>query len=111
MFYPDYKSVEAIEQIDRYRRFWDHEPATYKGLTVVEITDAGAGTIKGLYIGENPAMSDPDQGQPAFCGSNICVQDPFLTETVLRRCDLLPAPFPRRTASPTPTDGFSVGVA
>ena len=86
MFYPDYKSVEATEQIDRYRRFWDHEPATHEGLTVVEITDAMAtGTIKGLYImGENPAMSDPDQGHTRAALArleHLVVQDLFLTET------------------------------
>ncbi|MED5336560.1 MAG: molybdopterin-dependent oxidoreductase, partial [Pseudomonadota bacterium] len=110
MFYPDYKSVEAIEQIDRYRQFWDHEPATHKGLTVVEITDAmAAGTIKGLYImGENPAMSDPDQGHTRAALArleHLVVQDLFLTETAAFADVILPASaFPEKDGTFTNTD-------
>ena len=110
MFYPDYKSVEAIEQIDRYRRFWDHELATHKGLTVVEITDAvAAGTIKGLYImGENPAMSDPDQGHARAALArleHLVVQDLFLTETAAFADVILPASaFPEKDGTFTNTD-------
>ena len=63
MYYPDYKSVENIDIRGQYENFWGQTLDPKRGLTVVEIVDAiHAGEIKGMYImGENPAMSDPDQ--------------------------------------------------
>jgi formate dehydrogenase major subunit len=63
MFYPDYKSVESEEARRRYEAFWGTELDPKRGLTVVEIMNAiRAGDIRAMYIlGENPAMSDPDQ--------------------------------------------------
>ncbi|MEM7378093.1 MAG: molybdopterin-dependent oxidoreductase, partial [Pseudomonadota bacterium] len=63
MFYPDYKSVESDDMIERYTDFWGTELDPKRGLTVVEVMDAvHAGTVRGMYVlGENPAMSDPDQ--------------------------------------------------
>ena len=63
MFYPDYKSVTDTDQLNRWQDFWDTDLDKEKGLTVVEITEAMYDRkIKGAYImGENPAMSDPDQ--------------------------------------------------
>src|SRR3546814_19443257 len=63
MVYPDYRSVELDEVREFYEKFWGTELNPKRGLTVVEIVDAIiAGEIKGMYVmGENPAMSDPDQ--------------------------------------------------
>ena len=63
MYYPDYMSVENPDIRGQYENFWGQTLDPKRGLTVVEIIDAiHAGQIKGMYImGENPAMSDPDQ--------------------------------------------------
>src|SRR3546814_8282425 len=63
MVYPDYKSVELEEVRQFYENLWDTKLDPKRGLTVVEIIDAIlADEIKGMYVmGENPAMSDPDQ--------------------------------------------------
>ena len=63
MFFPDYKPVTDAETRAKYEDFWGTSLDPERGLTVVEITDAAYdGDIKAMYImGENPAMSDPDQ--------------------------------------------------
>jgi formate dehydrogenase major subunit len=63
---------------------------------VVEIVDAIlAGQIKGMYIlGENPAMSDPDQAHARAALAkleHLVVQDIFLTETAWQADVVLPA--------------------
>jgi formate dehydrogenase major subunit len=65
-------------------------------LTVVEIVDAiHEGQISGMYImGENPAMSDPDQihARSALAKlDHLVVQDIFLTETAWHADVVLPA--------------------
>ena len=65
------------------------------GLTIVEMINAAAlGEIKGLYfMGENPAMSDPDAGhvREALCRlDHLVVQDIFLTETAALADVVLP---------------------
>ncbi len=96
MFFPDYKSVEDDAIRGPYEALWGMKLDPKRGLTVVEIMHAmEAGTIKGLYVmGENPAMSDPDQnharkGLAAL--EHLVVQDIFLTETAWHADVVLPA--------------------
>jgi formate dehydrogenase major subunit len=96
MFYPDYKSVEKDDIRGGYETFWGRELAPKKGLTVVEVVDAiHEGKINGMYIlGENPAMSDPDQkhARESFAMlDHMVVQDIFLTETAWHADVVLPA--------------------
>nr|WP_306265939.1 formate dehydrogenase subunit alpha [Pararhizobium sp. IMCC3301] len=86
MFYPDYISVENAETRARMQQFWGTELSAERGLTVVEIVnDIHADGIKGMYVmGENPAMSDPDQHHTRSALAmleHMVVQDIFLTET------------------------------
>ncbi|MBL6599944.1 MAG: formate dehydrogenase subunit alpha [Alphaproteobacteria bacterium] len=110
MFYPDYKPVGADDQISRWEEFWGMELDHEKGLTVVEITNAiYDGEIKGCYImGENPAMSDPDQNHARTALSrleHLVVQDLFLTETAAFADVVLPATaFPEKDGTFTNTD-------
>ncbi|WP_075997868.1 formate dehydrogenase subunit alpha [Salaquimonas pukyongi] len=96
MVYPDYKSVEDASVRDRYQEFWGTELDPKKGLTVVEIINAILdGEISGMYImGENPAMSDPDQKHARMALAkldHLVVQDIFLTETAWHADVVLPA--------------------
>src|SRR5690606_38779432 len=63
MFLPDYQPVEDAAVREAFEAEWAAAIDPHKGLTVVEIIDAAhRGDIRGMYImGENPAMSDPDQ--------------------------------------------------
>jgi formate dehydrogenase major subunit len=96
MYYPDYKSVENVDIRVGYENFWGQTLDPKRGLTVVEIIDAiHDGEIKGMYVmGENPAMSDPDQtharGALAML-EHLVVQDIFLTETAWHADVVLPA--------------------
>ncbi|MGO1117902.1 formate dehydrogenase subunit alpha [Rhodovibrionaceae bacterium A322] len=94
--YPDYKSVEDEKTRLRYEEFWGRKLDPKKGLTVVEVMDAiAAGQVKGMYImGENPAMSDPDQqhAREALAAlEHLVVQDIFMTETAWHADVILPA--------------------
>jgi formate dehydrogenase major subunit len=96
MVYPDYKSVEDEEVRKRYEAFWGRPMDPVKGLTVVEIMDAiHANQIKAMYIlGENPAMSDPDQSHARAALAkleHLVVQDIFMTETAWHADVILPA--------------------
>ena len=96
MFFPDYRSVENEEIRGEYSEFWGRELDPKRGLTVVEIIDAiHAGQIKGMYVlGENPAMSDPDQSHARGALAklkHLVVQDIFLTETAKYADVILPA--------------------
>ncbi|KQZ93836.1 formate dehydrogenase [Mesorhizobium sp. Root157] len=96
MYFPDYKSVENIDIRGQYENFWGQTLDPKRGLTVVEIIDAiHADEIKGMYImGENPAMSDPDQihARAALAKlDHLVVQDIFLTETAWHADVVLPA--------------------
>ncbi len=96
MVYPDYRSVEDAAVRAEYEDFWGQELDPKKGLTVVEIVDAiHAGQIKSMYIlGENPAMSDPDQHharEALAMLEHLVVQDIFLTETAWHADVVLPA--------------------
>ena len=96
MYYPDYKSVENVDVRSFYENFWGQTLDPKRGLTVVEIIDAvHEGEIKGMYImGENPAMSDPDQNHARAALAmldHLVVQDIFLTETAWFADVVLPA--------------------
>ena len=109
MFYPDYKSVEG-EHGNKMSEFWHSELDNKKGLTVVEIINSAyEGNLKGLYImGENPAMSDPDQNHARKALSNLeflVVQDIFPTETSAFADVILPASaWPEKDGTVTNTD-------
>ena len=96
MVYPDYRSVEDADVRAEYEDFWGQALDPERGLTVVEIVDAiHAGEIKSMYImGENPAMSDPDQHharEALAMLEHLVVQDIFLTETAWHADVILPA--------------------
>ncbi|MCG8546926.1 MAG: formate dehydrogenase subunit alpha [Alphaproteobacteria bacterium] len=96
MVYPDYRSVEDAEVRAEYESFWNKELDPTRGLTVVEIINAIlAGQIRAMYIlGENPAMSDPDQAharEALATLEHLVVQDIFLTETAWQADVVLPA--------------------
>ncbi|MFZ1815933.1 MAG: formate dehydrogenase subunit alpha [Rhizobiaceae bacterium] len=96
MFFPDYKSVENPDIRAGYVDLWGRTLDPKRGLTVVEIMDAiHAGEIKGMYVmGENPAMSDPDQihAREALAHlEHLVVQDIFLTETAWHADVVFPA--------------------
>ncbi len=94
--YPDYRSVESAEVRLEYEDFWGTELDPKRGLTVVEIVNAILDDqIKAMYImGENPAMSDPDQQHARTALAkleHLVVQDIFLTETAWHADVVLPA--------------------
>lgn len=96
MFYPDYQSVMNEDIQNRFEDFWGVDLDPVKGLTVVEIIDkAYEGELKGMYVmGENPAMSDPDQRHARAGLANLdmlVVQDIFMTETAYFADVILPA--------------------
>jgi len=96
MFFPDYKSVEGENVRARYEDAWGRPLDPKRGLTVVEIVDAiHEGEIRAMYImGENPAMSDPDQRHARAALAkldHLVVQDIFLTETAFHADVVLPA--------------------
>ena len=88
-----------MEDADTRRHFedaWGRSLDPSKGLTVVEIMHAiNDGSINGMYImGENPAMSDPDQHHARKALSSLdhlVVQDIFFTETAWFADVILPA--------------------
>jgi formate dehydrogenase major subunit len=85
-FLPGYARVEDAGGRERFENAWGCALPECAGLTIVEMVNGAAeGAIKGLYfMGENPAMSDPDAGQvrAALCRlEHLVVQDIFMTET------------------------------
>jgi formate dehydrogenase major subunit len=96
MFYPDYRSVEKDEIRDSMETFWGKPMDPKRGLTVVETINAiHDGQIKAMYVmGENPAMSDPDQNharQALAMLDHLVVQDIFMTETAWHADVILPS--------------------
>ncbi|MCT8974739.1 formate dehydrogenase subunit alpha [Microbaculum marinisediminis] len=96
MVYPDYQSVAKAEIRNLFEDFWGTDLDPEPGLTVVEIMDAiHADEIKAMYVlGENPAMSDPDQNHARAALAkldHLVVQDIFLTETAYYADVILPA--------------------
>lgn len=96
MFYPDYTSVENAETKAKMENFWGTELSGERGLTVVEIVnDIHADGINAMYVmGENPAMSDPDQHHTRAALAKLkhmVMQDIFFTETAWFADVILPA--------------------
>ncbi|WP_350333303.1 formate dehydrogenase subunit alpha [Coralliovum pocilloporae] len=96
MMYPDYQHVEKENIRNNFEDLWGRPLDQKRGLTVVEIMDdILAGGIKGMYVmGENPAMSDPDQNHARAALAkleHLVVQDIFLTETAWHADVILPA--------------------
>ncbi len=94
--FPDYQAVDNPEVHAKFEKFWNTELDYKRGLTVVKIMDeASAGRIKGMYfMGENPAMSDPDSEHVREALSHLdflVCQDIFLTETAAFADVVLPA--------------------
>ena len=110
MFFPDYTPVTDADARAKYENLWGKSLDPERGLTVVEITDAAYdGDIKAMYImGENPAMSDPDQEHARAALANLdilVVQDIFMTETAAFADVILPASaFPEKDGTVTNTD-------
>jgi formate dehydrogenase major subunit len=95
-FLPGYARVEDAGGRERFENAWGCALPECAGLTIVEMVNGAAeGAIKGLYfMGENPAMSDPDAGQvrAALCRlEHLVVQDIFMTETAWYADVVLPA--------------------
>ncbi len=96
MMYPDYHPVENAGFRADFEKRWGRTLDPKRGLTVVEIIDAiDRREIRAMYVmGENPAMSDPDQNhaRAAFAKlDHFVVQDIFLTETAWHADVVLPA--------------------
>ncbi|MEZ5669304.1 MAG: formate dehydrogenase subunit alpha [Alphaproteobacteria bacterium] len=110
MVFPDYQSVENPQIRAHFEEVWGAALDPKRGLTVVEIVNAIlAGQIRGMYImGENPAMSDPDQHharQALARLEHLVVQDIFLTETAFHADVVLPASaFPEKDGTFTNTN-------
>ncbi|MEO1745210.1 MAG: molybdopterin-dependent oxidoreductase, partial [Pseudomonadota bacterium] len=96
MMFPDYQLVEDDDIRGNMEDAWGRALDPKRGLTVVEIMDAiHDDRIKGMYImGENPAMSDPDQTHARAALAkleHLVVQDIFLTETCWHADVVVPA--------------------
>lgn len=96
MVYPDYQKVGDPASKKKFENAWLRDLDAMPGLTVVEIIDAiHDDIIKGMYImGENPAMSDPDQNharEALAMLEHLVVQDIFLTETACYADVIFPA--------------------
>ncbi|MCZ6590152.1 MAG: formate dehydrogenase subunit alpha [Alphaproteobacteria bacterium] len=111
MVYPDYQSVTDPVVRERFETLWGVENLDPNaGLTVVEIMDAArAGDVRAMYImGENPAMSDPDQHHARQGLANLdhlVVQEIFLTETAVHADVILPASaWPEKSGTVTNTN-------
>ena len=96
MVFPDYQSVEDGSIHQKYENFWKTGLDDKKGLTVVEVINKILeDEIKGMYImGENPAMSDPDQNHARAALAkleHLVVQDIFMTETAWHADVILPS--------------------
>ncbi len=111
MVYPDYQSVSDPGAKAKFERLWGIEPLNPEpGLTVVEIMDAArAHDIRAMYVmGENPAMSDPDQHharQGLAALDHLVVQEIFLTETAFHADVILPASaWPEKSGTVTNTN-------
>lgn len=96
MVFPNYRSVEDPDIRKEFEDAWGRTLDPLRGLTVVEIMDDILnGGIEAMYVmGENPAMSDPDQAHARAALaklSHLVVQDIFLTETAWHADVILPA--------------------
>lgn len=95
--YPGYQSVADENVRAAMAAFYGvPQPPPVPGLTLTEMIDAaGDGRVKALYfMGENPAMSDPDSNHVRECLARaefLVVQDIFLHETTEFADVVLPA--------------------
>ena len=94
--FPDYQFVEDSNVRTEFEELWGADLDSRRGLTVVEALNAAhEGRIKGMYfMGENPAMSDPDIHHVREALSrlkHLVVQEIFLTETAAFADVVLPA--------------------
>ncbi|MEI8393215.1 MAG: formate dehydrogenase subunit alpha [Rhodospirillaceae bacterium] len=94
---PGYAAVAKPEERARVEKVWQGEtiPAN-AGMTMIEVINAVEdGGIRGLFfMGENPAMSDPDAHHARAALSkleHLVVQDIFLTESAQYADVVLPA--------------------
>ncbi len=94
---PGYQPVGDNEVRQRFSRAWQcGELPKETGLAVTQMMPrAREGSLKGMYImGENPVLSDPDQGHIESALDNLqflLVQDIFFSETARRADIVLPA--------------------
>jgi predicted molibdopterin-dependent oxidoreductase YjgC len=84
--FPSYQPVANTDFRDKFERAWAVSLPREAGLTLVEMTHAGAGgPVRGMYImGENPMLSDPTLARVAETLRGLeflAVSDLFLTET------------------------------
>jgi formate dehydrogenase major subunit len=110
MVYPNYAPVDDPATQAFFEQFWDAKLDPNRGLTVVEIMDAAhRGDIRAMYVmGENPAMSDPDQlhvREALARLDHLVVQEIFLTETAMFADVILPASvWPEKDGTVSNTD-------
>ncbi|MFO0888440.1 MAG: molybdopterin-dependent oxidoreductase [Isosphaeraceae bacterium] len=112
MVYPDYRSVALPDPVRSvFEAAWGMDASTRPGLTVVEIIQAiraGRRARHVCFMGENPAMSDPDLNHARESLAeldHLVVQEIFLTETAMLADVVLPATaFPEKTGTFTNTD-------
>jgi len=111
MFLPDYQSVTDDGVRSHFTAIWESDDfSAKKGLTVVETIEAiHAGDVRAMYVlGENPAMSDPDQSHARSALAkleHLVVQDIFLTETANYADVILPAAaWPEKSGTVTNTN-------
>ncbi len=93
---PGYQKVDDDKIRQKFEDVWGRTLPAKPGHTATELTcTMASGTIKGLYVmGENPAMSDPNQAHTLQALKNLdflVVQDIFLTETAELADVVLPA--------------------
>ena len=95
--YSGYQKVSDPLLRDRFARAWGVTALPAEpGLPLTRAMDAAAaGRLHGMFfMGENPMLSDPDQGHARTALQNLellVVQDIFLTETALLADIVLPA--------------------
>ncbi|HDP26161.1 MAG TPA: formate dehydrogenase subunit alpha [Deltaproteobacteria bacterium] len=93
--YPGYQAVADEKNHAKFAQAWGRDLSRKPGLTVTEIFAAAGTTVRTLYtMGENPLLSDPNQGHLMEMIPKLdffIAQDLFMTETA-RYADLvLPA--------------------
>ncbi len=95
--YSGYQKVSDPQQRQKFARAWGiEELPTTPGLPLTRAMNAASvGLLHGMFImGENPMLSDPDQGHARTTLENLdllVVQDIFLTETAALADIVLPA--------------------
>ncbi|MEW5704444.1 MAG: formate dehydrogenase subunit alpha [Pseudomonadota bacterium] len=110
MMYPNYRPVASPDQRAFFEKLWGAKLDPDPGLTVVEMMEAvHGGRIRGMYfVGENPAMSDPDANRVRSALiklEHLVSQEIFLTETAAYADVVLPASaWPEKDGTATNTN-------